>query len=608
MNRTIAVFSKALSFLTMASLSVATAQIKETKIVPENGMPRDEFGYSVSISGNNAFVGAPSDDIDNGQDRGSVFIFHYDGSSWVQAARLIASDGEDSDGFGQSVSVSGLYAIVGADGDDDNGRISGSAYVFFFDGTNWVEVAKLVASDGEEQDRFGTSVSLSGDFALIGATSNGNSGSVYVFQRDGSNWLEQAKLTPLANPRSNFGISVSISGNHALISSFSTNPVIGYSHFFRYDGPNWVEQGEFADTSDSFGRGSVSGEYAIVGAEMDEDNGHDSGAAYVYHYDGMHWVEQAKLIAEDCTFDNSFGWSVSIWGEYALVGAHHDDSGIGSAYIFHYDGSDWVKRAKLTASDDSTNNLFSSRVSISDNRALIGSYFDDDNGTNSGSAYVYEGFNSTSIPCDAITVVKAKCNPDGVGVAIVRISNSVAHSGKTVEFQVDDVIYPVVLVDNGTHTIGRLEVPALGFGLHTLTLVEPPGCFDPIDFVCQAASQENDPALDILWSEFDASFAEGPASKEVPRHTALLGNYPNPFNPSTTFSYTLGEPGRVSLKVYNTLGQLVKTIVDQEQVQGHHEAVWDGRNEAGGIVSSGIYIYRMTAGSYVETKRMLLLK
>jgi len=95
---------------------------------------------------------------------------------------------------------------------------------------------------------------------------------------------------------------------------------------------------------------------------------------------------------------------------------------------------------------------------------------------------------------------------------------------------------------------------------------------------------------------------------ETPTTTALLGNYPNPFNPSTTFRYGLAEPQQVSLRIYNTLGQLVRTVVNDFQAEGYHEAVWDGRNETGSTVASGIYVYRMTAGSLVETRKMLLMK
>jgi len=102
--------------------------------------------------------------------------------------------------------------------------------------------------------------------------------------------------------------------------------------------------------------------------------------------------------------------------------------------------------------------------------------------------------------------------------------------------------------------------------------------------------------------------ASGLREEQAAEATKLEGNHPNPFNPSTTFSYTLSEPGQVSLRVYNTLGQLVKTIVDQEQVQGHHEAVWDGRNEIGSVVAGGIYLYRIVTADYTETRKMLMMK
>jgi len=109
------------------------------------------------------------------------------------------------------------------------------------------------------------------------------------------------------------------------------------------------------------------------------------------------------------------------------------------------------------------------------------------------------------------------------------------------------------------------------------------------------------------WS-FSVLITDVDDEASIPDEFSLSQNYPNPFNPSTTFRYGLREPGQVSLKVYNMLGQLVRTIVDEQQIEGYHEVVWDGRNEVGETVSSGIYIYRMTSGSFVETKRMLLIK
>ena len=141
----------------------------------------------------------PTRDDDNGVDSGSAYVFRYDGSDWVEEAKLTASDGAADDYFGGSVAISGDTAVVGAVCDDDNGRNSGSAYVFRYDGSDWAEEAKLTASDGAAYDYFGCSVAVSGDTAVVGASDdddNGlDSGSAYVFRYDGSDWTEEAKLT-----------------------------------------------------------------------------------------------------------------------------------------------------------------------------------------------------------------------------------------------------------------------------------------------------------------------------------------------------------------------------------------------------------------------------
>ena len=113
-------------------------------------------------------MGAPTDD-DGFLNSGSAYVFRFDGANWVQEAKLTASDAAENARFGRSVSLSGDVALIGGPGDEDNGVRSGSAYVFRFDGSNWVEEAELTASDAAAEDRFGLAVSISGDRALIGA-------------------------------------------------------------------------------------------------------------------------------------------------------------------------------------------------------------------------------------------------------------------------------------------------------------------------------------------------------------------------------------------------------------------------------------------------------
>ncbi|MFZ1683506.1 MAG: FlgD immunoglobulin-like domain containing protein [Candidatus Zixiibacteriota bacterium] len=94
----------------------------------------------------------------------------------------------------------------------------------------------------------------------------------------------------------------------------------------------------------------------------------------------------------------------------------------------------------------------------------------------------------------------------------------------------------------------------------------------------------------------------------LPHDFALTQNYPNPFNPTTQIEFSLPKASSVRLDVYNILGNLVRTIVDQPYSAGIHQVTFDGRNSAGTPVASGLYFYRLTAGQFVQTKKMVLLK
>ena len=215
---------------------------------------------------------------------------------------------------------------------------------------NWSERAKLLASDGTPFDHFGISVSTHGDYALIGAyfdDENGEcSGSAYVFKRDGNNWSEQDKL---------------------IASDGATYDQFGY-------------------------KVSIYEDYALIGAHWDDDNGEGSGSAYVFKRDGNNWIQQAKLMASDGAANDHFGYSVSIYKDYALIGAHRDDDNgnySGSAFIFKRDGHNWIEQAKLLASDGAEGDDFGGSVSINGDTAIIGAHFSNNNGINTGSAYAF---------------------------------------------------------------------------------------------------------------------------------------------------------------------------------------------------------------------------
>jgi hypothetical protein len=384
--------------LLLADPARGAAWLERQKLLAFDGAANDYFGWSVSISGDYAIVGAWDDD--KGYNSGSAYIFKRNGETWSQQQKLLASDGAAGDYFGYSVSISGDYAIVGAYGDDVG---KGSAYIFKRNGTNWVQQQKLTASDGAAGDYFGESVSISGDYAIVGALYDDDkgtdSGSAYIFKWNGTSWVQQAKLTALLDGAASdaFGCSVSISGDYAIVGAYGDDDKgsdSGSAYIFKHDGTAWVQQQKLTASDgaaeDRFGGSvSISGDYAIVGAR-----GNDSykGSAYIFNWDGTIWSQQQNLTASDGAAEDRFGYSVSISGDYAIIGAYCDDQKgykSGSAYIFNWDGTSWVQQKKLLASDGAASDYFGNSVSISGDYAIVGADCDDDKGTTSGSAYVF---------------------------------------------------------------------------------------------------------------------------------------------------------------------------------------------------------------------------
>ncbi|MBN2293997.1 MAG: hypothetical protein JXM70_16340 [Pirellulales bacterium] len=370
------------------------------KLLTDDGANSDGFGKNLSIDGNRAIIGADYDD-DNGLNSGSVYIFEDAGLGWTQTAKLTAIDGEREDYFGRGVSISGNIAIVGAYRDDDNGSDSGSAYIFEYAGSGWTQVAKLMGDDTVAGDYFGFSVSISGTVAVVGAQhddDHGNSsGSAYIFEDTGSGWTQVAKLIADDGSASDqFGQSVAISGNRIIVGASNDNTYSGSVYIFEDTGTGWSQVAKLtaddAEISDYFGCSvAISGNMAVVGAYGDDGVGSLSGSAYIFEDTGSGWTQTNKLTVAEGESTYYFGYSVSISGDTAIVGAYRDDdngSDSGSAYIFSDTGSGWVRVSKLLAADGAANDYFGYCVSISDNVAMVGAYGDDDLGNTSGSVYV----------------------------------------------------------------------------------------------------------------------------------------------------------------------------------------------------------------------------
>ena len=366
--------------------------IEYQKLNASDGEEEDYFGEPISIYEDYAVIGAYWDSNSNGLHTGSAYVFRNSGSSWDEVSKLIASDVQDYNHFGISASIYGDYIIIGADmNNNENGEYAGCVYIFKCDGSSWYQEAKLIASDGDYLHQFGFAVSIYENYVLIGSPNyDHGKGGAYIFERNGSVWEEQAILKASDNATIDFGMSVSLYSEFAVVGASDENDK-GLVYIFKKDGLNWTEQKKLVSSNstanDFFGSSiSVHGDIILIGSfRLDEP-----GSTYVFKRDGADWIEVEELKAPDNPEYDSFGITVSFDGNHALIGTVASSDLNSSVYIFKFDGTSWDYVSKLTPSDGEIDDYFGGCVSIYDNYAFVGAPADDDNGEDSGSVYIFK--------------------------------------------------------------------------------------------------------------------------------------------------------------------------------------------------------------------------
>ena len=468
--------------------------VSESRLTASDGALGDQFGISVAVDGNTAVVGAfREDDDDNGwEDSGAAYVFTRvdSNSDWSQAAKLTASDGAAGDQFGWSVGVEGDTIVVGAyrdedeDDGDDVGDDKGSAYVFIEPSGGWAnsddsianrtESAKLTAPDrdqsrdGGKHDLFGVSVAVDGDTVVVGAPFQDYEretpledlifvGAVYVFTEPSDGWdgtgaMGTAKLTTPTSPVNTrlpndlFGSSVAVDGDTILIGSFTSDDSFernghGRAYIFTKPDLGWVDSTDYTikltasdgAPGDWFGYSvALDGDTAVIGARLhnDPEAGSGSGAAYIFTRESRAWSEKAKLTASDAAAGDNFGYSVAVdvgggdEDDTVVVGAWLDDdngSRSGSAYVFAKPAIGWAasnETLKLTAPDGAANDRFGTSVAVEGEQAMVGAYKADRAGViDSGSVYMlgipdWEDIADSEAKTTAHTVTTV---PDGTG-------------------------------------------------------------------------------------------------------------------------------------------------------------------------------------------------
>jgi hypothetical protein len=327
-------------------------------------------------------------------------------AGWAPAGQLIAADAAYSDLFGLAVGICGDTIVVGALHADCAGKEhAGAAYVFVRSGDTWVQEAKLTASDPTVGAEFAGAVAVDADTAVIGASETAAAhGAAYVFVRSDGVWRQQAKLAAADSwPVQRLGCSVALSGDTALIGAYNASPEgvqgAGAAYVFTRSGEIWTQDARLTAgdpaIQDDFGFAvSLDGETALIGARRDDQPGlNDTGAAYVFGRANGAWVQQAKLTASDPAAGDWFGSSASVCGDVAVVGAYNpgEVADRGAAYFFSRSAGAWSQRAKLTSPAGQIGDRFGYAVTLDRDVAVVGASETDVSGfDNAGAAYAFD--------------------------------------------------------------------------------------------------------------------------------------------------------------------------------------------------------------------------
>ncbi|MDX2000158.1 MAG: FG-GAP repeat protein [Thermoanaerobaculia bacterium] len=324
--------------------------VEEAKLHAGDAVELARFGNAVTTSGELLIAGAHLDSR-RGERAGAAYVFERRRGGWTQQARLEPRDGAPGQHFGQAVGLDGEVAIVGAHGDAERGQAAGAAYVFRRAAEEWRQEAKLTADDAEVFDLFGMAVAIDGELAVVGANGEDERGRVagaaYVFRRTASGWRQEAKLiADDGTDLGELGKAVAISGDVVVTgadgSHCAAGKFCGAAYVFRHGENGWWQEARLeasdAKAADRFGNAvAIHGETILVGAHFTDDAGVGSGSAYVFTRGPNGWVQSAKLTAANAAQGEEYGNATAVAGDTLVVGALRGGSEMtaaGMVYVY----------------------------------------------------------------------------------------------------------------------------------------------------------------------------------------------------------------------------------------------------------------------------------
>jgi hypothetical protein len=367
-----------------AATPAAWAQTQVAKLVPADGTLEDHYGQAVAISGDVAAVGVQFNDAE-GENAGAVYVYRRSGAAWPQEAKLTAGDAGYSDRFGAAVALAGDMLLVGAPEDDDIAPNSGAVYVFKCVNGVWTQRQKITAYDTQADALFGRQLNAAGDRVIIGTSGIEYATEfpigAYVYWYNGSQWIRDAKLTPSAEfPTQLEDMSVAIAGDVAVVGAPYDDGLdrdCGSALVYRFSGDAWNFEQKLESPAPV--------KLGLFGRVAAVSDGTILVNIYVFRFSDGAWAQTETLPGAGPTLD--FDQNVVTTGYPTATAAGVTNAGVAARYRY-LDGA-WYALGGFTAGDPAEWDNFGSAVAATPEYVIVGAMRDDDNGSNSGSAYVF---------------------------------------------------------------------------------------------------------------------------------------------------------------------------------------------------------------------------
>ncbi len=483
--------------LVPAALRAQVVVLNETtRFVAHDGAADAQYGTGIALDGRTMAVGSWMSGP--GYQRGSVYVYGWNGSSWIFRQRLTPNDPATQYRFGEKLSLQGDRLAIGCSWDGVGSYQSGAVYVFERSAGVWTQCVKLKGSNVVADRMLGRSVALDGDTIVAGApferwpyTLPGN---VHVFRLVAGSWSEEAVLSATGPSISAaLGRSVALQGDRLVAgapgSTYSPGPSASSVRVYTRVGSSWTQTAVLAPggADQLFGQGvALDGNRIVAGAPGALTYDGD-GRAYVYDLVSNVWTLTQTLRGHDTETNARFGESVALSGTDLVVGATSipatPSGGLGAVYTFALQAGVWNPQFKLRQSSPGQRDNFGLELALDGARVLVAAPEDDDLGVDSGAAFLF--------PIQAVLLGTASCLGDGSAgpcpcgnttptTAMSGCSNSTGGGSRTyavgsLSIASDDLVVHVLGVPNTTVQLSASNAtqPAITFGNGLLCLASP---------------------------------------------------------------------------------------------------------------------------------------